>query len=357
MDQGTFWLLSNGETLITEAGVVNYYRNLYYRSFYIQPVGHNTLLLNRYPESQRIADLDDEVKARSEFPRITSCFTGSQISEVEGDLAAVYKNRLERYTRSFVYMKPDYLVLFDDVTARAPEQCTWVFHAEGRDSFKGDGATVRIVRPKAELRMEVLAPSKPGRTVNPYPDRDASFIYLAGPETARSSRFLAVMIPSSEKNKNERDGWKTERIEGNGWTGAGVGRGSETDLVLFRTAAAGAGNAPGGLATDGDRIAATSGAKGGISRLWVRHATSCARNAETIFTSTAPVSASFDFRDGALAVETEADSAASFSIRIAAKPKSVHVNGREMKASYDAKKSMVTVPLQAGKNEIAVTAR
>jgi hypothetical protein len=352
LDQGTFWLLSHGETLITEAGVVNYYRNLYYRSFYIQPVGHNTLLLNRYPESQRIADLDDEVKARSEFPRITSCFTGTGVNEVEGDLASVYKDRLSRYTRSFVYMRPDYLVLFDEVDAQAPEQCTWVFHAEGKDSFKGDGATVRIVRPKAELRMEVLAPSEPGRTVNPYPDRDASFIYLTDPMKARSSRFLAVLIPSSPESRSEHESWETARVETDGWTGAEIRRGSEIDHVLFRTGVSSSVNAPGGFSTGGDRIAATTGDGGALHRLWVRRALSCALNGGTIFASTATMTVSLEFGAHGCSAETEADSAAIFSLKTGKKPDTVSMNGKKTTFTFDRKTGNVAVSLPAGRNTI-----
>ena len=68
LDQGTFWLLYNGETLLSEGGVVNYYTNPYFRSFYIQPIAHNTLVLNEYPESQEFADLQDEVRAATSFP-------------------------------------------------------------------------------------------------------------------------------------------------------------------------------------------------------------------------------------------------------------------------------------------------
>ena len=269
----------------------------------------------------------------------------------------MYKDRLARYTRSFVFMKPDYLVLFDDVEARAPEQCTWVFHAEGKDSFKGDGATVRIVRPKAELRMEVLAPSEPGRTVNPYPDRDASFIYLTDPLTARSSRFLAVLIPSSQANRGEREGWKIARVEGSGWTGAEISRGSETDLVLFKAAPLSAGNAPGGFTTDGDRIAATIGLDGALHRLWVRRASSCARNAGTIFTSTATLTVSLEFRSNELAASTEADSAAVFSPRVAYKPGAVYLNGKKTAFSYDRKTGSVAVSLPAGRNAISMNSR
>ena len=77
------------EPLLTEAGLVNYYKNLYYRQFYIQPIAHNTVLLNDYPESQQTADFDNDIQALDNYPRITSCFNGDVMDSVEGDVVCL----------------------------------------------------------------------------------------------------------------------------------------------------------------------------------------------------------------------------------------------------------------------------
>lgn len=354
LDQGTFWLLYNGETLLSEAGYVNYYTNLYYRSFYIQPIAHNTLLLNQYPESQRIADLDDEVHARNEFPRITSCFTGESIDAVEGELSSVYKGRLSRYTRSFVFMKPDYLVLCDDIAANDPEGCTWVFNAEGTQPFKVKDSTVQIVRPKAELRMEILTPEKLTRTVKPHPDRDGSIIMLTSTEAAKTSRLLAVMIPSAEKNRTERDTWKAARVERNGWTGAEVRRNNLIDTILFKISLGNELSSFGEFQTDGDRAAVTKTADGRMKRLWVRDFTAIGSDRNPLVKSSAKITASIDYSEVETKLEIDARDGATLSLRCEKKPSEVFLNGKEIKTAYSGSSKMLTVPLPAGQNAVTV---
>jgi hypothetical protein len=354
LDQGTFWLLYNGETLLSEAGYTNYYRNLYYRQFYIQPVAHNTLLLNGYPESQRIADLDDEVKARNEFPRIVSCFTGSSVDAVEGELSCVYKDRLSKYNRSFVYLKNSgSIVLRDEIDAFAPERFSWVFHAEGKDAFKSERSSVRVVRPKAELRMDILTPERPDRTVKPHPDRDASYIMLSTPVAANKGKLLAVLTPSSSENREERDNWRTVRIDGEGWSGVEIRRRDGTDRVLFRTAVGDGALAAGGWETDGDCAALTVSEDRSLERIWLRNAAvlkEAGSSSPTLFHSDSRLTFSADYGASGSLFEVDTDKATAISLRVAAKPKAVYLDGVSARYAYVHDTGMVTLTLPPGRH-------
>jgi hypothetical protein len=358
LDQGTFWLLYNGETLLSEAGYTNYYRNLYYRQFYIQPVAHNTLLLGGYPESQRLADLDDEVKARNEFPRITSCFTGGSLDAVEGELSSVYKGRLSKYNRSIVYLKhADTLVLCDEIEAVAPERHSWVFHSEGKDTFRGEGNSVRIVRPKAELRMEILSPERLERTVKPHPDRDGSYIMLSAPEASDRGKFLAVLTPSSSKNRAERESWTTVRFEADGWSGTEIRRGDVTDRVFFRTAEGGGPLAVGRWETDGDRAALTKSTDGRCERVWVRNATllrEAGGSGTPVFRSDGRLTFLADYVKGEGLIEVESKQRTMISLNAAQKPATVLVDGASAGFTYDGRTGMLTMTLPPGHHTINV---
>jgi hypothetical protein len=354
LDQGTFWLLYNGETLLSEAGYVNYYTNLYYRSFYIQPIAHNTLLLNQYPESQRIADLDDEVHARNEFPRITSCFIGG-INDVEGELSCVYKGKLSKYTRSFVNMGR-YLVMYDDAASFNPERFTWVFNAEGKDTFKGSGSTVQIVRPKAGLRMEILTPEKLTRTVKPHPDRDGSLIMLTTPAPSKAEKFLAVLIPSREDNRAEREAWKISRITKDGWTGAVVNMDSTLEQVLFRITPGNGIISAGEWETDGDRMAIFSDIKRGVYSLYVREAMSLKKAGEAvemIMRSTERVSINLVYINrerNFILGSADSKTASTLSLKVGWKPQKILLNDAVLKFEYESKTGMVTFNIKAGMN-------
>ena len=55
-DQGSFLLNAFGESLISEAGWSDYYKDPYYATFFTQAIGHSTVLVDGNPESQSIAD-------------------------------------------------------------------------------------------------------------------------------------------------------------------------------------------------------------------------------------------------------------------------------------------------------------
>ena len=91
IDQGTFYLFTNGEELLSDAGHgSSYYANLYYPCYYTQAIGHNTMLVDGIAESQWPADYENGVAALRDYPRISTRFAGWNADEVEGDLTCVY---------------------------------------------------------------------------------------------------------------------------------------------------------------------------------------------------------------------------------------------------------------------------
>ena len=121
--------------------------------------------------------------------------------------------------------------------------------------------------------MDILGPERLERTVKPHPDRDGSYILLSTPETSDRGRFLAVLTPSSSKNRAERESWTTVPFEAKGWSGVEIGRGDVRDRVLFRRDEGDGPLAMGNWETDGDRAALTISPGGRCERIWVRNAT------------------------------------------------------------------------------------
>jgi len=358
IDQGTFWFLYGGEQLITEAGMVNYYENLYYRSFYIQPIAHNTVLLNGYPESQRIADYDNEIKALGTYPKISSCFTGEIMDAVEGDLACVYKDRLDNFKRSFIFVKPDYFVLYDNIASKGKERFTWLFHALGTKSISGNGNEVKIIRPKARLRMDILTPQNLERTTKRYVDQDKSFIQLETQEPATEARFLALMIPSSDENTGEREKWKTNYIKDTGWIGTEVERGRLTDRILFRTEPGWEQATSGDFNTDGDRLVVSKNSDGKIEKLWIRNALILkvigTSDKRTLIQCDTRATVAVAYNAGEMRIESDTDEMAKLSVWSEKKPNRVLLNGEKTRFSFDNDTGLLTLSVLAGHNSVNV---
>ncbi|MBN1294944.1 MAG: heparinase II/III family protein, partial [Candidatus Latescibacteria bacterium] len=164
VDQGSLILMTNGELLLSEAGLESirgfhaYYSNPYYQYYDTQSMGHNVMLVDGNPESQMPADYENGIAALRNYPRILHSFAGWNVDEVEGDLTCVYKDKLSQYTRSLLFVKPDIYVLYDRVQSSDDHFFSWIFHAEDvgeKSSITQEDNRVRIVRPKARLDMDV----------------------------------------------------------------------------------------------------------------------------------------------------------------------------------------------------------
>jgi hypothetical protein len=145
-DQGSFLINAFGENLVTEAGWSDYYKDPYYATFFTQAVGHNTILVDRNPESQTIADTP-QFKALNSYPRITHSITSDFYDGVVSELSSVYQNRLAGYVRSIVFVKPHYFLVFDDLKVKGnPTHFDFLLHLPNRDKIKIEGSTAIYVR-------------------------------------------------------------------------------------------------------------------------------------------------------------------------------------------------------------------
>ena len=152
-DQGSFLLTAFGEVLISEGNWSDYYKDPYYATFFTQAIGHNTVLVGGDPESQTIPDTP-QFKALDKYPRITDSITSDFYDSVVSDLAPVYQNRLARYSRSVVFLKPDYFVVFDDLkTSGEQQQVDFLLHLADRDRVKADGLTAVYQGEKGSLAV------------------------------------------------------------------------------------------------------------------------------------------------------------------------------------------------------------
>lgn len=334
LDQGNFLLRYGGEVLLDEGGYAKYYENKYYHPFYTQAVGHNTLLLGNYPESQDLADLYNDIAALDSHPRIIHCSTGEVFDALESELASVYKNRLDSYRRSFLFPKGDYLILYDEVEAKRPETFNWLFHTHGKESIVLAGSSARIVRPKADLRMEILEPASFDPTIRMHPHGDKSFLTLSTPDKSAKGRFLAVLIPSKEEDRFERNKWVTTSVEAPGWVGVRVDRGGEVDHAFFRTEAKGPATVA-GFRTDAHRFFITTSEDGALRRFWMADGSTF----ETLpnngghaarITADSPSTFALRLEEGVLDLESHFDSPETVTVDLRADPKSIRVNGKEV---------------------------
>jgi hypothetical protein len=245
-DQGSFLLRALGQNLALDAGYADYYKDPYYVSYFKQAAGHNTVLINGDPASQDIADTLT-FPALDEYPTISNVLMSVDFDALDSQLQQVYLGRLKRFTRRLVFLKPDYVIVYDELVPAQKASFDWLLHlpdisrvtTDRNDAiYSGQTASlaVRFLSPAA-LTLRVGDGHLPYTTFNPT----APQVVPAEPAIldARTSvsiepvRFLSVLAPArnSEAAREHIHAWRG--IETKGWTG--LERNSPTkSLLLFR---------------------------------------------------------------------------------------------------------------------------
>jgi hypothetical protein len=246
-DQGAFLFRAFGETLATEAGWSDYYKDPYYASFFTQAAGHNTVLVDGDPESQSIADTA-QFSALAAYPRITDVLLSDTYDAVTSDLAAVYKGRLSHYTRKLVFMKPDYLLVHDDLKASGqPARFDWLLHVPNRSGVMAAAGRATYTGAQAALAVRSLFPGAnfgvadgrlpyatlATRTPDPVPARPA-YLDLRSVEPALAHRFLVALVPARTPEAANSAADRFTTLDEGPWNGVETTRGEFRDVVLFR---------------------------------------------------------------------------------------------------------------------------
>ncbi len=362
LDQGSIILMTNGELLLSEAGLESvrgfhaYYSNPYFPAYDTQAMGHNVMVIDGDPESQMPAHYRNGIESLSTWPEIRHSFAGWHVDEVEGDLACVYKGKVSEYTRSILFVKPDIYVLYDRVRSPEEHAYSWIFHAEdvdGERTVSMEDERISIVRPKARLDMDVLAPELESSRIRAAIHHE-HLVQLNGFDGVKTSEFVAVMVPKAlDEGSTAGPSFTSTLIEEPDWTGALVEKEGEVTRICFRTGVPGMSEVD-GFATDAERFAVTAGGGGRVSRLFVREGTAFTDGTVT-FASTAPVSASVVYAAGETALEVDADREAEITIDVPGEPSSVTVDGASARGwRHDGDTGKLRITLPAGHAVVAI---
>lgn len=143
-DEGSFQVASKGEELIGEAGYSDYYTDPRYGNYFTQVPGHNTVMLDDDPFSQTFYQ-GRYWKGVDHYPSITRHTLGDGIDYLSADLTSAYSGSLKSYTREFLFLKPDVLLVHDRVDGNAPHRYSFLLHVPpgAEPSANGTLATVR----------------------------------------------------------------------------------------------------------------------------------------------------------------------------------------------------------------------
>ncbi|MPZ19501.1 MAG: hypothetical protein GEV06_16515 [Luteitalea sp.] len=371
-DQGSFQFRALGETLITEAGWSDYYKDPYYDTFFTQAAGHNTLLVDGNPASQDIADTG-QFAALNRHPRITDVILSPSYDAVGSELAPVYRGRLASYTRRLAYIKPDYLVVFDRVrTSGEPAGFTVRLHVPAKRGLTVAGSGVSAtatytgtnaalaVRPFSSTAMRLMAgeghlpfPVLSARTPPDVPPQPA-YLDLVTADRAADAWFMVVLLPRKTREAASAAAAGLELLSAPGWSGVStIARGGARDVVAFSTSAASEESAVAGWRTDAAAWTARI-AGPGVQRIGAQQVRGLRHGDRSLFESDRAVSVALDYGSAGLTGVIEADGPTHVRIHVRQAPVRTTRNGTVVAAAYDPAAGMLSLPVEAGANAIEV---
>lgn len=165
---------------------------------------------------------------------------GTGYDYVCGDATAAYGGRLTRARRSVVFVKPDILVLFDELAAVEPS--TFQFMLHGYDAFTIDTTNhvLSLERPKAGLTVRYLAPAalthRQWDGFEPKPKKEFPNQWHVESGTTDKQSHLEMITVFVPHRAGQRIDGKAQRLESPTALGARIELSGRTVEVALRKA-------------------------------------------------------------------------------------------------------------------------
>ena len=279
-DQGSFRVAAWGEELIAEAGYADYYRDPHYPDYFTQATAHNTIVVDGDAFSQE--DYDGRYwRSFQRFPKFERHVFSSGLDYLSANLVPAYGDgaALDQFTREYLFIKPDILIVRDRLRAASAHRFTWLLHVPVAAQTQID-ATGALIRRKAALAALTAGgeithwtrQQMPIPTTTNIGDLDRIVLqpreaFRLDSPAEKAGTFLVAM--RFQKASEEPLPLRPLRSA----SGEGFQTPDGLTAVLFRTQAAPL--TTGGLTADGDVLALTD--RGGLREIFVSQARSLRR--------------------------------------------------------------------------------
>ena len=377
-DQGSFQIMTNGEELLTDPGIgsLGYYANLEFLSYDVQAIAHNVMLIDHDPESQAPAHYDNGIKALSTWPKMDHSFTGKIADAVESELSPVYKDKLEKYSRTLLYTKSGPVFLFDQVKSKTGGHTfNWLFHALQNSgnvrSIAYKDNRVTIDRPKARLTMDVISSGIAERSnaelslfsyaadlgSSSIRDRNdkkfpESFLTLVSKPDLTEVNFFAVLFPEAKPGTGDYGSRPiTSRLEAAGWVGAKIEHSNGSDLGFFRTGSEN--GLAGGFTTDAKRFTASFDRAGILHKAYFEG--SLFEGHGITLKALHPVTAAVAILEDEIALELQSEQTSTITLSVKGKPSAIMLNGQAVRGwSFNELNKSITIKVPQGRTDISV---
>ncbi len=353
-DEGSFQVAMNGEELIAEAGYTDYYTDPRYQNYFTQTPGHNTVMLDDDAFSQNSYQ-GRYWKSFDQYPGITRHVLGNGLDYLSADLTSAYNGNLKSFTREFLFLKPDVLVIHDRVNGNAPHQYSFLLHVPpgATSGIHGITATIRgkkasafaiAAGTSAHWTMETAPiPITAYQNFDKVPVEPRNTFHLQSAKAQDTAFTVGLQfLPSSSATES------LEAISTTNADGFFTGTGPEAMTALFRTKAGDLSH--GGFTTDGD-VLAMIGTRD-RQHLFAGNARYFYTNGRTIMSSNVPVDAEIATGPKEETVQLFTPDSAVVRLSIKNQVQSVSVDGKEI--NFQQNGDSIELKLNDGEHSVRI---
>jgi hypothetical protein len=244
--QNSFQLNAYGDALLTTCVYRDLHGSKFHSRWCHETKAHNAVLV----------DGEGQIKhSAASTGRIVGEQLGPQFDYLAGDATAAYGGRLVRYHRHVLFVKPDLIVLYDDLAARTPASFQFMLHALGAFSVDEKSASLAVRQPRAGCAVKYLSPVPlafrqwDGYDPKPTKNFPNQWHVEAGTREKREQLgMITLLLPHRTGAKPQ---FAAERLESGTAIGARIRRGGRSQVVAFRKDAAEGAATLGGFTFEG----------------------------------------------------------------------------------------------------------
>lgn len=225
-NQTAFVVEAFGEPLAISSGYYHSYGDPHHRAWVWQTHAHNAILVDHEGQKPR--------SPQSRGHIVTHIEEGDWAYAL-GDAVEAYDGRLTRAYRHLLFIRPNIIIIVDDLAAEDDATYQWLLHARSEMALQEDTLSVTVAENNARMRVRFLTPDslafEQRSGWDPPLTREApdQYHFTASTQTpADTMRFIAVLTPYHAEEEAPMPEFRSIDAEG------GVALASDDRLVLIK---------------------------------------------------------------------------------------------------------------------------
>ncbi len=265
-DNNSFIINAYGDKLAIDGGYYDWYGSRHFKAYSFTTQAHNTILVDGKGQKPRVKGGDG---------KMTGYFDSPNFGFVSGDASnpKVYMGELNKFDRDIIFLKPDFVAVYDRLAADKPVKFQWLMHSHSDKPIDYASGKFSFERPLARMSGVMLLPEKftgsvaasyspevgpvlgYSETKNPNPQPEWT-LTVENADPAKETEFLSVM-QIARANEACNTEWKKFTADN------AVAAVAKNAAVIFRRKASGVAEA-GPFKTDARAAAVILNADGSV---------------------------------------------------------------------------------------------